>query len=125
VNTLGTVATLENGERRRRRSSKPFGRALRELLEEANITTPIGNPDWSSFAKRIGTNYESLRKAVAGERQPPRQLMESVAEELAVDARYFAEYRLLVARDLFDVGKVGFDSALEHLSRWANDELEP
>jgi transcriptional regulator with XRE-family HTH domain len=121
---VGQVLELENGERRKRRSAYAFGRALRELLEEANITTPIGNPDWAGFAKRIDTNYESLRKAVAGERQPPRVLMELVADELNVDARYFAEYRLLVSRELFDPAKVGLDEALANLERFAAGKLD-
>lgn len=119
---MGEVVTLDNGELQRRRSRRPFGAALRELLVEQDITTPIGNPDWAGFAGRLGVNYESLRKAVAGERQPPRALMETVAGELGVDARYFVEYRALLARERYDIGTVGFEEALKNLERWADDD---
>jgi transcriptional regulator with XRE-family HTH domain len=117
------VIRLENGERLRRRSERPFGAALRELLTEADITTPIGNPDWAGFAKRAGVNYESLRKSVAGERpMPPRELIVAVAGELAVDPLYFVEYRLMEARRRFDPREVGYEEAVRNLERWA-DEL--
>ena len=112
---MGKVVTLSNGERRRARTSLPFGLAVRELLEEHSITTPIGNPDWAAFARRCGLNYESLRKSVVGNRQPPAHLMEAVADELGLSPEYFVEYRLNLARDQFDVNKVGLEAAARNL----------
>lgn len=115
------VVSISNGERAKRRATRPFGAALRELLLELDITTPVGNPDWAGFANRVGVNYESLRKAVAGERVPPETLMESVARELEVSPLYFVEYRLLEARKRYDVREVGFEDALRNLERWAEE----
>jgi hypothetical protein len=57
-----------------------FGVMVRTLIN-ANIVTRLGNPDWPNLASRMpGVNYESLRKAVVGERlrrrrscSPPRR----------------------------------------------------
>ena len=43
IYSVAKVVALNDKERRRRTTRLPFGQALRELLEEANITTPIGN----------------------------------------------------------------------------------
>lgn len=41
------------------------------------ITTRLGNPDWAGFAQLLeGVSYETLRKAVVGERSPARKLMD-------------------------------------------------
>lgn len=98
---------------------KSFGRTVADLLIEQDMTTAIGNPNWSYFAQTLpGVNYESLRKAVAGEREPSRKIMETVAAALKVEPTVFYEYRLAQAREAFDADVVGLDDALANLEKW-------
>ena len=115
-------------------SFKPFGVVLRELLIERGVTTKVGNPSWTRFASSLKTmQYETLRKAVAGERRPTSQLMQEAAEALGVDpAEVFAEYRLWAARREFDPSEVGVARAMTMLEVWeafvaahADDGLRP
>lgn len=115
---MSNVISLPNAERRRARTTLPFGKALRELLEAADITTPIGNPDWPAFAQRAGLNYESLRKTVVGNRLPAMHIMEAAADELGLSPEYFVEYRIALAREQFDIGKVGLEAAAANLERY-------
>lgn len=105
-------------------SYKPFGRVLRDLLIERNITTGMGNPNWSAFSELLPTvHYETLRKAVTGERQPTPIVMREAAEALKLDpADTFVEYRLWEAQRQFDPREVGVDAALENLARWAENQ---
>lgn len=118
---MAKVVALNDKERKRRTTQLPFGRAMRELLEQANITTPIGNPDWAGFAHSAGVNYESLRKSVVGNRQPPVQMMEAVADALDLSPAYFLEYRIAQARQMFDVSVVGLEQAAANLERFARE----
>ena len=69
---------------------RPFGAVLRDLLIERGITTGIGNADWVTFARMLtDVSYESLRKAVTGERPPGVRIMQSVASALKVDPDVF------------------------------------
>lgn len=98
-------------------SLKRFGVALRDLLlDREEFQTYTGNINWSVFADKLkGTHYETLRKAVSGERQPSIGLMQQVASLLKVDPSYFAEYRLAQAQRQFDVGEVGWETAMKNL----------
>lgn len=52
-----------------------FGAMLRALLINAGIVTRMGNPDWTGLVRQMqGVNYESLRKAVVGERPPSEKI---------------------------------------------------
>lgn len=99
---------------------KPFRTVLRDLLLEREITTGMGNPNWSAFAEMLeDIGYETLRKAVAGEREPSPNLMEQAAKALNVDpADTFTEYALWQARRMFDPREVGSEDALTNLERW-------
>jgi transcriptional regulator with XRE-family HTH domain len=98
---------------------KSFGEVLRDRLIERGYTTAIGNPDWSRFAAELdGIKYESLRKALSGERDPSVKIMESCATALEVEPTIFWEYQLAQARDAFDPRKVGADEAFANLQRW-------
>jgi transcriptional regulator with XRE-family HTH domain len=98
-----------------------FGIALRDLLlERGDYLTPSGNVNMQLFSKRLPTyHYETLRKAVTGERQPTVELIEEVAAVLGVEPGFFSEYGLLKAQQQFDVRVVGLDAALENLERWS------
>lgn len=93
-----------------------FGVIVRNLLIAKRITTRNGNPDWVGFVNTVqGVSYETLRKAVTGERAPSPGLMEDVARALDEEPGIFAEYRLWRYRRLFDPAVVGLDQALLHL----------
>ena len=104
---------------RRQAPPRSFGTVVRDLLIEQDRTTPLGNPDWAAFAKVLpGISYESLRKAVTGERDPSPKIMETVATALDVDPGRFVEYRLWQARRRFDPAEVGSAAALRNLETW-------
>jgi hypothetical protein len=65
-----------------------------------------------------GVNYESLRKAVVGERQPSEKIMTAAAQALGVKPTVFVEYRLLHARRALDPDQVGWEAATKALRRW-------
>jgi hypothetical protein len=98
---------------------RPFGAILRDLLIERGITTGIGNPDWVTFARTLpDVKYESLRKAVTGERQPGIKIMQSVASALDVDPDVFWEYQLARVQRSFNPSEVGEAVAFANLQAW-------
>lgn len=99
---------------------QPFGRAVNDLLRESEWTTTTGNPNLHAFAAQLdGVHYETLRKAMAGERAPTAALIEEVARVLRVKPDHFVEYRLIEVQAEFDVRRVGFEKALENLADFA------
>lgn len=99
---------------------RSFGKVLRDLLIEHEITTGMGNPNWSAFAELLPTvHYETLRKAITGERQPTPKVMEEAAAALGVTPELFVEYRVWNAQRQFDPREVGVEEALANLERWA------
>ncbi|HMI99552.1 MAG TPA: hypothetical protein VK488_06955 [Gaiellaceae bacterium] len=114
----------DSSTRKGQRDYRPFGVVLRDLLIEREITTKLGNPDWTAFARSLpDVHYETLRKAAAAERPVAPKVVEAVAKELGVEPATFADYRLWEVRKTFDPGSVGIDAALENLARWEG-ELE-
>ena len=98
---------------------RSFGQVLRDELIDRGETTSIGHADWPSFAAKLdGVRYESLRKAVTGERDPSPKIMEACAAALGVEPTIFWEYQLAQARRSFDVRTVGAEEALANLRRW-------
>ena len=102
---------------------RTFGIALRDLLIERSITTRLGSPDWPGFSKRVpGVHYETLRKAITGDRPVAPKIIEAVAAELDVEPELFAEYRLWQLRSTFDPGVVGAPAAIKNLAQWEKHE---
>jgi hypothetical protein len=100
-------------------TARPFGVTLRDLLLAKEVTTPMGNPDWAGFAQLLPElHYETLRKAVTGERHPAPKVVEAVSDALDVPPDTFAEYRLWNTQRLFDPREVGFDTAIANLEAW-------
>ena len=98
---------------------RPFGAVVRELLIEQGMVTAIGNPNWMELAQGLeGVSYESLRKAVTGERQPGPKIIESVASALGVEPESFWEYRLWAVQRSFDPREVGEEQAFANLEEW-------
>jgi hypothetical protein len=98
---------------------RPFGAVLRDLLIERGITTGIGNPDWVAFARALpDVSYESLRKAVTGERPAGIKIMQSVAAALGVYPDVFWEYQLAQVQRSFNPSEVGEEVAFANLQAW-------
>lgn len=98
---------------------RSFGEIVRDLLIERGYTTGIGNPNWAGFAQELaGVSYESMRKAVTGEREPGVKIMESIAEKLGAEPDIFWEYRLAQAQRAFDPREVGEEAAYANLLKW-------
>lgn len=98
---------------------RPFGAVVRDLLIERGITTAIGNPNWMEFAHSLSdVSYESLRKAVTGERPPGVKIMEAVSAALEVEPDTFWEYQLAQAQRSFDPTQVGDEEAFQNLQAW-------
>ena len=96
-----------------------FGVVVRNLLIDIGIVTRMGNPDWIRLVgKMSGVNYESLRKAVVGERSPSEKIMVAAAKALGVKPTVFTEYRLLKARQSLNPDQVGWYAATKALNRW-------
>jgi hypothetical protein len=115
---LSVGATSKASEKPRR-----FGAIVRDLLIAREVVTPMGSPDWMNFATQLeDVHYESLRKAVTGERWPGTKIMESVAAYLGVDPSIFPEYQLWLAQRAFDPKEVGEDEAYANLSKWVADQ---
>lgn len=92
---------------------------LRTRLIEAGIVTRIGNPYWMEFVEQLpGITYETLRKAVVGERPPSEKILVAAAQALGVSPTVFTEYRLLEARRALDPTEVGWDRAVKALQMW-------
>jgi hypothetical protein len=107
-------------------TTEPFAIALRELVLEHDYTTGTGNPNWSAFSAELNqVHYETLRRAVAGERPPSLLLMEECARVLRVRPEYFLEYRVHLAKRDFDPREVGVDRALQNLRTWASVRANP
>lgn len=98
---------------------------LRDLLIANGFTSKMGNADFAGFSRKLTrTHYETLRKAVSGNRQPSSVLMEDCAQTLGVSPTVFIEYHLWQARRCLNPDEVGLDQALAALKgqRCANTE---
>jgi len=101
-------------------TSDPFRIALRDLVVEHRYATRTGNAKWSAFAAELrGVHYETLRRAVAGERAPSPRLIEECARVLGIGPEYFLEYRVYLAQRDFDPTAVGTERATRNLEAWA------
>jgi hypothetical protein len=100
--------------------SKPFRVELRVLFaEREEFWTKTGNINWVAVADALeDVHYETLRKAIAGERRPSRKLMEQVAEFAGTSPDRFLEYQLDQVRRQFDEQEVGLAEATENLRCW-------
>jgi hypothetical protein len=100
-------------------TNQPFAKALAGVVSrDDRYVTRLGAITWSEFAKALPSiHYETLRKMLHGERQLDERAIEEIAAAAGVDPCYFAEYRLMKARDRFDPRVVGLDEALSNLER--------
>ena len=96
-------------------TDQPFHQAVRGVLAERGLTfralaarTSELDPD------RKGLSHSYLATLGAHDR-PTRGAMEIVARALDLEPTYFAEYRLRLARALFDERQQGLAGALQNL----------
>jgi lambda repressor-like predicted transcriptional regulator len=98
-----------------RKSDSRFGVAVRALVVvNPALTRQNGNPDWMALTRLSGLDYETLRKAVTGERPVSERIMIALAKALKVKPTYFLEYRLKQAQDDFDPQVVGLEQAIRN-----------
>lgn len=95
---------------------RTFGEELRDLLIAKGFTNGTGNAYWASLAAKLeDVHYETLRKAIAREREPSPSLMEKCAAALGEEPEAFSEYRLYKVRSRFDPKVGGIKAALAAL----------
>jgi transcriptional regulator with XRE-family HTH domain len=98
-----------------RMSNKPFGDALRALMNDGGLT-------YRELAQRTrrldgrGMTHAHINMLANGHDRPSTRAMELIAEACGVEPGYFAEYRLALAMRELDPDEVGFEQALENLN---------
>lgn len=98
----------------------PFGEALQAVFRmRRQFLHNNGNVNWRAAAQAVpDVSYETLRKAVSGERVPSADLVNRVAEAYGLPTHYFLEARLDAARQELDPRRVGVRRAVEALKAW-------
>lgn len=101
-------------------SDRRFGRALQGVVRNReDFLTSTGNVNWTAVAARLdGVSYETLRKAVAGERPPSPELISTVAAAFELPPKFFLETQLAEAQLQFDPRHVGWKVAAENVEIW-------
>ena len=111
-----------------RRTDKPFSQALHEVRGDRKVTEIAWHIEALARERdgksRTGASRSSFEKHSAGnlESPPSTVLLRRVAEVLGIDASYFVEYRLWLARRQLDArpseeGGVGFAAAVANLAK--------
>jgi transcriptional regulator with XRE-family HTH domain len=98
-----------------RLSDKPFGDALRALMERSGLS-------YRSLAEATreidckGMTHAHINMLANGHDKPSMRAMELIARACDVEPDYFAEYRLAAAMRALDPAAVGLEQALENLN---------
>jgi transcriptional regulator with XRE-family HTH domain len=96
-------------------SDKPFGEALRGLMNERGLT-------YRSLAETTrlldgkGMTHAHINMLANGHDKPSMRAMELIAQACDVQPVYFAQYRLVAAMRELDPEEVGLEQALENLN---------
>lgn len=85
----------------RKRTDKPFSRALRELMDERGIGYPVlerltGERAYRSLSRTM------LNNLVLGRNPVNKDQIEIISAALKIDPMYFAEYRKFVAGEALE-----------------------
>jgi transcriptional regulator with XRE-family HTH domain len=99
-----------------RHSTKPFGDALRALMQERGLSYR-GLAEATRSLDGQGMTHAHINMLANGHDRPSMRAMELIAGACRVDPHYFAEYRLAMAMRELDPGEVGLEQALENLNR--------
>jgi transcriptional regulator with XRE-family HTH domain len=109
------IVTLRTRQSMNRTSAKPFGEALRALMDARGLT-------YRGLAETIreldgkGITHAHINMLANGHDKPSMRAMELIAQACGVDPDYFAEYRLAMAMRELDPNEVGLEQALENLN---------
>jgi transcriptional regulator with XRE-family HTH domain len=96
-------------------SDRPFGEALRALMDERGLT-------YRSLAAATreadgrGMTHAHINMLANGHDRPSMRAMELIAKVCEIQPAYFAEYRLATAMRALDPAEVGLEQALENLN---------
>lgn len=104
-----------------KQSTEPFVKALGQLMRDVNhdAVDEDGSLNWSTLSRMIpGMHYETLRKIKSGDRTLDADAIEQISAAIPVDPMYFADYRLIKAREMFDPKIVGFEQAAKNLREY-------
>ena len=96
------------------KSTKTFREAVALLLEMEDLSIRQMVKRGERHADEPRT-MGAVQPVLAGRTEPSIGLIEYVAQALRVDPETFAEYRMWLARRLFDPSEIGFDAALKNL----------
>jgi transcriptional regulator with XRE-family HTH domain len=96
-------------------STKPFGQALRELMDDRGLSYR-GLADAIRQFDEQGITHAHLNMLANGHDKPSTRAMELIARACTVPPGYFAEYRLAAAMRELDPSVVGLEQALENLN---------
>ncbi len=98
-----------------RTSSKPFGDALRELMDARGLTYR-GLAEATRRLDGKGLTHAHINMLANGHDKPSMRAMELIAKACGVEPDHFAEYRLAAAMRELDPAEVGLAQALENLN---------
>ncbi len=107
-----------------RSSDKPFGEALRALMDERGFS-------YRSLAEATrqidgrGMTHAHINMLARGHDKPSMRAMELIAQACAVAPEHFAEYRLAAAMRELDPAEVGLERALANLNARLGAQRRP
>jgi transcriptional regulator with XRE-family HTH domain len=96
-------------------SNKPFGDALRALMDERALTYRRLAEATRELDGR-GMTHAHINMLANGHDRPSLRAMELIARACGAQPDYFAEYRLASAMRELDPAEVGLEQALENLN---------
>jgi transcriptional regulator with XRE-family HTH domain len=96
-------------------SNEPFGKALRVLMDERNLSYR-GLADAIGRLDDRGMTHAHLNMLANGHDKPSIRAIDLIARACSVSPEYFAEYRLAMAQRELDPSVVGLDQALQNLN---------
>ena len=96
-------------------STKPFGDALRELMDARSLTYRALAEATREIDGR-GITHAHINMLANGHDKPSIRAIELIAWVCGVEPDYFAEYRLATAMRELDPAEVGLEQALENLN---------
>jgi transcriptional regulator with XRE-family HTH domain len=96
-------------------SDRPFGDALRTLMDERDLTYRALAEATRQLDGR-GMTHAHINMLANGHDKPSMRAMELIAEACGVEPTYFAQYRLAAAMRELDPSEVGLERALENLN---------
>jgi transcriptional regulator with XRE-family HTH domain len=98
-----------------RLSTKPFGEALRILMDARSLTYR-GLAEATRQLDGKGITHAHINMLANGHDKPSMRAMELIAAACEIEPDYFAEYRLAAAMRELDPAEVGLEQALENLN---------